>query len=69
VDTYRNKKHDEQMQVVVKMMAHVSKPCKPIKHSCHIMAHEGIKLMECPCFTKMQKIFQGNKKLQEKKTC
>jgi hypothetical protein len=47
------------MQVVVKMMPHVSKPPKPIKHFYHIVAHEDIKVMECRCFTKMQKIFQG----------
>ncbi len=68
VDTYRNKKHDEQMQVVVKMMAHASKPHKPIKHSCHIVAHEGIKLMECPCFIDMQKMFQGKQKASKEKT-
>jgi hypothetical protein len=66
VGIYRNKKHDEQMQIVVKMMAHASKPPKLIKHSYHIVAHEDIKLMECPCLLRWKKYFKENKKLQEK---
>ncbi len=66
---YKNKKHNEQMQIVVKMMAHVSKPPKPIKHSYHIVAHENIKLMDHPCLLRCKRYFKENKKLQEKKKC
>jgi len=58
VETYRSKEPNELVQIITKVTAQANKPPKLVKYSYHIYGIRGHKLMKCPRFVKMQKLFQ-----------
>jgi hypothetical protein len=58
VETCKSKEPNELVQIIAKVTTQANKPPKPVKYSYHICGIGGHKLMKCPRFVKMQKMFQ-----------
>jgi hypothetical protein len=58
VETCKSKEPNELVQIIAKVTTQANKPPKLVKYSYHICGIGGHKLMKCPRFVKMQKMFQ-----------
>ncbi len=58
VEIYHNKKNEEIIIVIVEIKVQNNKNAKPMRFPIHLCGLVGHKVVECPCFTKMQKILK-----------
>jgi hypothetical protein len=53
-------KEEQTIMATIKLVQLNQKPQKTFSYACHIYGLNGHKMIDCPKFVKMQKMFHGN---------